>query len=58
MFTFYIINQTAIIILHPIKLVLLIFGIKYCLMEVLEQSRGVTPALNVMTNVTQKSVNK
>ena len=44
----YIINQKSIIILHPIRLVFLIFKIKYCSTEVLEQPRGGTPALNIM----------
>ena len=46
-FTFHIINQISIIILHPIRLTLLIFGIKYCVMEVLEQPGGRTSALNM-----------
>ena len=46
--TFYIINHISIIILHPIALVFLIFGTKYCLTEVFEQPRGETPAFNVM----------
>ena len=47
-FTFYIINQICFIILYQIRLVFLIFEIKYCLTEVLEQPGGGTPALNVM----------
>ena len=49
-FTFYIINQICFIILYQIRLVFLIFEIKYmyCLTEVLEQQGGGTPALNVM----------
>ena len=48
MFTFYIIIQIAITILHPIRLVFLIFRIKYCLTEVLKQPGGGTHALNVI----------
>ena len=44
----YIINQISIIILHQTRLVFLIFRSNYCLMEVLEQPEGGTPALNVM----------
>ena len=47
-FTFYIISQICIIILYQIRLVFLIFEIKYCLTEVLEQPGGGTRALNVM----------
>ena len=36
------------IILYQIRLVFLIFEIKYCLTEVLEQPGGGTPAFNVM----------
>ena len=54
-FTFYIINQITIIILHPIKLVFLIFRIKYGLTEVLEQPGGGTSVLNVIQIM---SVNK
>ena len=46
-FTFYIINQISIIILHQIMLVFLIFR-TFCLTEVLEKPGGETPALNVM----------
>ena len=46
-FTYCIINQIYIIILYQIRLVFLIFEIKYCLTEVLEQPGGGTPALNV-----------
>ena len=35
-------------ILHPVRLVFLIFSIKCCLTEVLEQPGGETPTLNVM----------
>ena len=42
------INQISIIILRQVRLVFLIFKIKYCLMEILEQTGGRTPALNVM----------
>ena len=38
----------CIIILYQIRLVFLIFEIKYCLTEVLEQPGGGTHALNVM----------
>ena len=47
-FTFYIISQICCIILYQIRLVFLIFEIKCCLTEVLEQQGGGTPALNVM----------
>ena len=47
-FTFYIINQRCITILSQIRLGFLIFEIKYCLTEVLEQPEDGTPALNVM----------
>ena len=47
-FTLYIINQIGFIILYQIRLVFLIFEIKYCLTEVLEQPGGGTPAPNVM----------
>ena len=47
-FTFYIINQICIIVLYQIRLVFLIFEIRYCLTEVLEQPGAGTPALNVM----------
>ena len=46
-FTFYIINQRCTIILYQIRLLFLIFEIKYCLMEVLEQPGGGTPALSI-----------
>ena len=39
-FTFYIIIQICFIILYQIRLVLLIFEIKYCITEVLEQPGG------------------
>ena len=52
MFTFYILNLISIIILHPIRLVFLIFRIKYCHMEVLEQ-----PALKVTTIRDQSHAN-
>ena len=65
MFTFYIINQIFIIILYQIRLVFLILEIKYCLteikfknvLEVLEQSRGRTPALNVVAIRDQRNTN-
>ena len=47
-FTFYTVNQICFIILYQIRLVFLIFEIKYCLMEVLEQPGGGTSVLNVM----------
>ena len=47
-FTFSIINQICFIILYQIRLDFLIFEIKYCLTEVLEQPEGGTPALNFM----------
>ena len=47
-FTFNIINQISIIFLHPISLVFLIFRIKFCLMEILEQPEGGTPVFYVM----------
>ena len=46
-FTFYIINQISIIILHSVWLVFLPFRVKYSRTEVLEQPGGGTPALNV-----------
>ena len=56
-FTFYIINQICIIILYQIRLVFLIFEIKYCLTEVLEQPGGGTLALNVMVVYDQRHAN-
>ena len=56
-FTFYIINQICIIIPYQIRLVFLIFGIKYCLTEVLDQPGGGTPALNVMAIRDQRHAN-
>ena len=56
-FTFYIINQICIIILDQIRLVFLIFEIKYCLTEVLEQPGVGTPALNVMAIRDQRHTN-
>ena len=59
--TFDIISQISIIILHPTRLVFLIFRIIYCLTDVLEQPRAETPELNVMaiqTNIMQRSVSK
>ena len=54
-FIFYIINQICFIILYQIRLVFLIFEIKYCLTEVLEQPGDGIPTLNVMaTNVTKR----
>ena len=56
-FKFYIINQICFIILYHIRLVFLIFEIKYCLTEVLEQPGGGTPALNVMAICDQRHAN-
>ena len=47
-FTFYIINHIAIIFLNPIRLIYIIFIIKYCLTEVLEQPGAGTPVLIFM----------
>ena len=57
-FTFYVINQISIIILHPIRLVFLMFKTKCCLTEVLEQPGGDSPTLDIMANILQMSVNK
>ena len=62
-FTFYIVNQICFIILYQIRLLFLIFEIKYCLTEVLEQP-GEGAELSRLTsgryatNVTQTSINK
>ena len=56
-YTFYIINQLCFIILYQIRLVFLIFEIKYCLTEVLEQPGGGTPAINVMAIRDQRHTN-
>ena len=56
-FAFYVINQICFIILYQNRLVFLIFEIKYCLMEVLEQSGGGTSALNVMAIRDQRHFN-
>ena len=56
-FTFYIISQICIIILYQIRLVFLIFEIKYCLMAVLEQPGDGTPLLNVMAIRDQSHAN-
>ena len=56
-FTFYIISQIYFIILYQIRLVFLIFENKYCLMEVLEQLRGGTSALNAMAIRDQRHAN-
>ena len=56
-FTFYIINQISIIILLPIRLVFLIFRIKYCLTEVFEQPGRGTTTLNVMAMCDQRHAN-
>ena len=50
-------NQICIIILYQSWLVFLIFEIKYCLTEVLEQPGGGTPALNVMAIRDQRHAN-
>ena len=55
--SFYIINQICFIILYQIRLVFLIFEIKYCITEVLEQPGGGTPALNVMAIRDQRHAN-
>ena len=61
-FTFYIVNQICSVILYQIRLLFLIFEIKYCLMKVLEQpGEGaelprLTPG-RYATNVTQMSIN-
>ena len=56
-FPFYISNQISIIVLHPVRLIFLIFRIKYCLTEVLEQPGGGTPAPIVMTIRDQRHAN-
>ena len=56
-FTFCFINQLSIIILHPIWLVFIIFKIKYCLTEVLEQPGGGSRAFNVMVIRNQRHAN-
>ena len=56
-FTLYIINQSCLIILYQIRLVFLIFEIKYCLTVVLEQPVGGTPALNIMAIRDQRHAN-
>ena len=56
-FTFQIINQICFINLYQIRIVFLIFEIKYCLTEVLEQPGGGTPALNVMAIRDQRHAN-
>ena len=50
-------NQIHIIILYQIMIVFLIFEIKYCLTEVLEQPGGGTLALNVMAIRDQRQAN-
>ena len=47
----------CIIILYQTRLVFLIFGIKYCLTEVLAQPGGGIPALNVMAIRDQRHAN-
>ena len=56
-FIFYIINQICFIILYQIRLEYLIFEIKYCLTEVLEQPGGGTPTLNVIDTRYQRHAN-
>ena len=56
-FTFYIINQISVIILHPIRLVFLLFRIKYCPTEVLEQLEGRNLMLNVVAIHDQRHTN-
>ena len=56
-FTFYIIDQICFIILYQIRLVFLIFEIKYCITEALEQPGGGTPALNVTAIRDQRPAN-
>ena len=56
-FTFCFINQLSIIILHPVWLVFIIFKIKYCLTEVLEQPGGGSHAFNVMVIRKQRHAN-
>ena len=50
-------NQICFIILYQIRLVFLIFEIKYCLTEVLEQPGGGATALNVMAIRVQRHAN-
>ena len=54
---YYQINQLCFIVLYQIRLVFLIFEIKYCLTVVLEQPGGGTPALNVMAIRDQRHAN-
>ena len=56
-FTFGFINQLSIIILHPIWLVFIIFKIKCCLTEFLEQPGGGSRAFNVMVIRNQRHAN-
>ena len=56
-FIFDIINQIFIIIVYQIRLVFLLFEIKYCLTEVLEQPGGGTHGLNVMAIRDQRYAN-
>ena len=55
--TFCFVNQLSIIILHPIWLVFIIFKIKYCLTEVLEQLGGGLRAFNVTVIRNQRHAN-
>ena len=56
-FTFYIIKLIFIIMLHPVRLVFLIFKIKNWLTEGLEQPRGGNPALIVTAICHQRHAN-
>ena len=56
-FTFDIINLKCIFILYQIRLVFLIFEIKYCLTEALEKPGGGTPALSAMAICDQRHAN-
>ena len=56
-FTFYIINEISIVILHPVRLVFPIFRIKYCLTDVLEQPGCRTPTLNIKAIRDQRHAN-
>ena len=56
-FTFYIIDQKSIFILHLTWLIFWILVIKSNLTEVSEQPRGETPAFNVIAIRDQRHVN-
>ena len=49
--------QISIIILHQVGLIFLMFRIKYCIMEVLEQPKRRKSALNVMAICDQRHTN-